>query len=207
LVGILRRSAMGLCIAVAAIALPLGSTQAAGPQPSGTTHSGPDVSTPAAVYAVTHSHAAELSAFQLDLQVARPFLSVDQNGFFHVSAAYKARSGGVDLRVRLNAINGQLQGLRDQQQRADMLRAAGLSISAEAWWCYYIPNWALDAYAYLIIIEGGVEATAALFISGTIIGLPAGAVLGALGIWTGLTGGFLLWYFDKYYPNGVWICR
>lgn len=198
---------MGLCIAVAAIALPLGSTQAAGPQPSGTTHSGPDVSTPAAVYAVTHSHAAELSAFQLDLQVARPFLSVDQNGFFHVSAAYKARSGGVDLRVRLNAINGQLQGLRDQQQRADMLRAAGLSISAEAWWCYYIPNWALDAYAYLIIIEGGVEATAALFISGTIIGLPAGAVLGALGIWTGLTGGFLLWYFDKYYPNGVWICR
>lgn len=207
MVGILRRSAIGLCLAVAAIALPLGGAQAAGPQPTGTTRSGPDVSTPAAVYAVTHSHAAELSGFQLDLQAARPFLSVDQNGFFHVGSAYKARPGGVDLRLRLNSINGQLQNLRDQQQRADMLRAAGLSITAGAWWCYYIPNWALDAYAYLIIIEGGVEATAALFISGTIIGLPAGAVLGALGIWTGLTGGFLLWYFDKYYPNGVWICR
>ena len=39
-----------------------------------------------------------------------------------------------------------------------------------------------------------------------IVGIPLGAVLNALGIAYSVTGGFLLWYFDKYYPNGVWRC-
>lgn len=207
LIGILRRPAIGLCLAVAMLALPLGSTQAAAPeQPTGTTRNGPDVSTPASAHAVMQSEATALDTFQLDLQTARPFLSVDRHGYFQVGAGYQPRPGGFDVRSHLTTINAKLQGSHAEQQRAELLRAAGISITAEAGWCFYIPNWALDAYAYYVIVAGGVTATVSLFVDATILGLPAGAVLGVLGIWVGITGGFLLWYFDKYYPDGAWVC-
>jgi hypothetical protein len=55
-------------------------------------------------------------------------------------------------------------------------------------------------FAWYVIIVGGVFATVALFVDATIIGLPAGAVLGAAGIWIGMTGSALLWYVDTHMP-------
>jgi hypothetical protein len=58
-----------------------------------------------------------------------------------------------------------------------------------------------------VIIAGGVTATLAVFASGTIFGLPAGAVLGAAGIWLGLDGSGMLWFVDTYMPVwGVYVC-
>jgi hypothetical protein len=207
LVNLLKRSSIGFCLALLALTFPLANTDASTGQASSTTRNGPDVSTAEASQKVVQQHAAEVASLQLDVQNARPFLSVDAHGMFHVGDGYKPRAGGRDVRAQLNALNSQMQAFQDQQQRAELLRAAGLSISAQAYWCVYLPNWALDAYAWYIIISGGVFATASLFLDVTVIGIPLGIVLGVLGIWEGVTGGFLLWYFDKYYPNGVWICR
>lgn len=198
---------IGLCLALLALTFPLANTDAATGQAAGTTRNGPDASTADASQQVVQHHAAELASLQLDIENARPFLSIDANGMFHVADGYKPRAGGLDVRAYLNALDSRMRDYQDQQQRAQLLRASGLAISAQAYWCYYLPNWALDAYAWIIIIEGGVLATASLFIDATVVGIPLGAVLGALGIWVGATGGFLLWYFDKYYPNGAWICR
>jgi hypothetical protein len=204
---LLRHSVIGLCLALFALTFPLANTAAATGQASSTTRNGPDASTAEASQTVVQRHAAELASLQLDIQNARPFLSVDANGTFHVADGYKPRAGGLDVRAQLNALNSQMRDFQDQQQRAQLLRAAGLAISAQAYWCYYVPNWALDAFAWYIIIVGGVAATASLFLDVTVIGIPLGIVLGVLGIWVGVTGGFLLWYFDKYYPNGAWICH
>lgn len=65
--------------------------------------------------------------------------------------------------------------------------------------CVTIPKWALEAFGWLVVIVGGVEATVGLFVDATIFGLPAGAVLEALGIWTGMTGYAFLWWVDHYY--------
>jgi RHS repeat-associated protein len=72
--------------------------------------------------------------------------------------------------------------------------------------CVYVSNGTLDAIAWAIIGAGAAIAISGLFASGTIIGLPVGAVLGALGIVEGIEGTFLLWYVDKYEPNGINFC-
>lgn len=75
------------------------------------------------------------------------------------------------------------------------------------WWCVPLYKWELEAFAWLIIIEGGVEATAALFVDATVIGIPLGTALGALGIWSGITGSGLLWWADTYYVDeSAWVC-
>jgi hypothetical protein len=204
---LLRHLVIGLSIALFALTFPIANTAAATGQASGTTRNGPDASTAEASQKVVQEHAAELASLQLDIQNARPFLSVDANRMFHVADGYKPRAGGLDVRARLNAVNSRMRDFQDQQQRAQLLQAAGLAMSAQAYWCYYFPNWALDAFAWYVIIEGGILATVSLFVDVTVLGLPLGIVLGVLGIWVGVTGGFLLWYFDKYYPNGAWICH
>lgn len=74
---------------------------------------------------------------------------------------------------------------------------------------YNVPKWALQAFAWTIIIVGGASATAAQFGYLSIVGAPAGAVLTALGIWGGITGAALLWWVDNNYPDEgrtVYVC-
>ena len=72
--------------------------------------------------------------------------------------------------------------------------------------CFFLTNLELDLIAWSIILGSGVVMALSLFLDGTIIGLPAGAVLGALGFAEHVSGWFYLWYFDKYFPNGAWVC-
>lgn len=62
--------------------------------------------------------------------------------------------------------------------------------------CVTIPKWAVVAYAWYAIVSGGVTAAVGAFADATILGLPAGAVLNAVGIGVGITGNALLSWTD-----------
>jgi hypothetical protein len=167
---------------------------------------GPDASTADALASLPG--AAERAQLVSDAEALRPFLSVAKNGLITLRPGYQAPAGGLDFAAKIAEINS---GIKDYEtQRAQQARVAlvpGRAIQADArWWCGYLPNWVLEAYAIEIIILGGVVAIVGGFIDLTIVGIPLGAVLNALGVAYGITGGLLLWYFDKYYPNGAWLC-
>ena len=72
--------------------------------------------------------------------------------------------------------------------------------------CFFLTNAELDDLAFAIIIGGLAVIILSVPVDGTIIGLPAGLALAALGAAEHASGWYYLWYFDKFYPNGAWIC-
>ena len=72
--------------------------------------------------------------------------------------------------------------------------------------CVFVPRWVLDTIAWTAIIYGAGLVTIGLFAEGTIIGVPIGAILQAIGLWDGVSGTFMLWWVDTYYPNGINVC-
>ena len=72
--------------------------------------------------------------------------------------------------------------------------------------CSSVSNADLDAIAWAWIIYGAEYEILGFVADATVLGLPAGFVFGVLGIIIALEGTFMLWYFDKYYPNGMTIC-
>lgn len=194
-----RRVLMAVTLAVTVAIVPIQSTQAAAPPTK-----------PSPIYdaqGLTQSHVGEVAQLQRQLEEARPYLSLGREGklVFRPPASWKADHLGLDLGSRIQAINVALSAETARRGSTPPLVRPG-PVPAEAWWCTYVPNWALDWFAYLVIIEGGVLATAGLFVDATIVGIPAGVVLSALGIWWGISGGALLWYFDRYYPDGAVVC-
>jgi len=154
-------------------------------------------------------------------QLARQNVTVTADGFFAIkgsglSVSDRARLHGVfdHLNAELaqvdRSLRPKIQHNSDvQRPTASALRSGtgGHQASLAASWCGYIPRWAFEAYAWGVIIAGGVTATLALLASGTIFGLPAGAVLGAAGIWLGMDGSAMLWFVDTYMPPwGVYVC-
>jgi hypothetical protein len=72
--------------------------------------------------------------------------------------------------------------------------------------CVHVPRWVLDTIGWTGIIYGGGLVTVGLFTSGTIVGIPIGAILQAIGLWNGIAGSYLLWQVATYYPNGKMVC-
>jgi len=155
-----------------------------------------------------------------NVTLARAYVSVSHDGMFVVSPRAD-RSVGARLHRIFDPLNAELakvgRSLRPSVQpnsdggtrTASTLRSGtgGHQASLAASWCGYIPRWAFEAYAWGVIIAGGITATLALFASGTIFGLPAGAVLAAAGIWLGMDGSAMLWFVDSYMPPwGVYVC-
>lgn len=105
----------------------------------------------------------------------------------------------------VNEVNAGLRQFQASQTQPKPLFGA---VQAQAWWCVYLPGWVFHAYIYYIVISGGIFATAALFVSVTVAGIPLGAVLAALGIWYGISAYFLDQIFAArgYYNNGAWVC-
>ncbi|MCX2750509.1 hypothetical protein OOZ51_22295 [Arthrobacter sp. MI7-26] len=68
--------------------------------------------------------------------------------------------------------------------------------------CVPVYKWELESIAWFVMIAGGATAAVGGFIDATIVGLPVGAVLNAVGIGTGLSGSALLWWADTYYEDG-----
>jgi hypothetical protein len=195
----LRRVALAavLSLVVMITAIPIGQAEShAASAQSNAEHQvlGPDVSTPAAYSLLLRQHPEALSPAAA-AQVAVS-ISVSRDGLFTTTNPLFAGP--------VRTVNAAILDFRSQQQQTPSWLGA---IQAQAgWWCGYIPNWVLDAFAWYVIAVGGVVAIVGAFVDVTIIGIPLGAVLNALGIAYGVTGAFLLWYFDKYYPNGVWRC-
>jgi len=65
--------------------------------------------------------------------------------------------------------------------------------------CAFVSRQALEGYGWGLILNGAGFSIWGLFADGTIVGLPAGAVLGAIGIGSGASGSFIVWYADTYY--------
>jgi hypothetical protein len=194
-----RRVALAgmLAVTVMAMTVPMGQAQnAAGQAQFNADHQvlGPDVSTPAAYSLLLGQHPEAL----VDREAAqvRASITLAGDGTFVTTNPLFAK--------RVNTINAAIRDYRSQPRQSTPWLG---TIAAQArWWCGYLPNWLLDAFAWEVIIVGGVVGIVGAFIDFTIVGIPLGAVLNALGIAYSVTGGFLLWYFDKYYPNGVWRC-
>lgn len=72
--------------------------------------------------------------------------------------------------------------------------------------CIYVAHWVLDAIGWAAIVYGAGMVTIGLFLGVTVVGAPMGALLGALGLWEGVTAEFFLWVVDNYYQNGVNVC-
>lgn len=152
--------------------------------------------------------------FMEEVAKLQPFLTIDSEGFFQVSAR-SAREAGISMqtfgvvKAQFAQINAELRKMSQTERQQMFQPGSDTDGDMHAQWCawVWVPKWALQAFAWFVIIAGGVSATLSLFASGTIVGLPAGAVLGALGIWLGLTGSALLWYADNFYTDRyVFVC-
>lgn len=109
--------------------------------------------------------------------------SPEQAKVAELQAEYKAEASPEDYRKAVETYDRLVAGKPDPvEQPASM--------------CVTIPKWAVVAYAWYAIAAGGTTAAVGAFLDGTIVGLPAGAVLNALGIGVGITGSGLLYWTD-----------
>lgn len=74
--------------------------------------------------------------------------------------------------------------------------APGTDVAVRGFGCVSIPKWAVVAYAWRLIVSGGVTMIVGEFANFSIIGIPAGTVMNALGIVEGTTGNALLYWAD-----------
>jgi RHS repeat-associated protein len=75
-----------------------------------------------------------------------------------------------------------------------------------AYRCYHVSNRLLDEYAWAWMAYGLWAGILGTIVSATGFGAIFGAIIILLGLIAGFVGGFLIWYFDKYYPNGMTRC-
>jgi hypothetical protein len=198
----LRRVAMGVVLALTLMVGTMGVGQA---QDNNTGQAqaqfnaehqvkGPDLSTPAALqrFLIQYPEAAFTAAAE---EIHAGITLAKDGTFVTTNPKFTARVAQVDAAIR--------------SYRASVGQPTRLlgAVQAQAWWrCGYFPNWELDAMAWYVTIVGGVTGVIGAFVSASIFGLPLGALMVAAGFAYGTTGQVMLWVFDKYYPNGMWIC-
>ncbi|WP_314457842.1 hypothetical protein [uncultured Actinomyces sp.] len=109
--------------------------------------------------------------------------SPEQAKVAELQAEYKAEASAEDYRKAVETYDRLVAGKPDP-------------VEVPASMCVTIPKWAVVAYAWYAIVSGGATAAVGAFLDGTIVGLPAGAVLNAIGIGVGVTGSGLLYWTD-----------
>ena len=109
--------------------------------------------------------------------------SPEQAKVAELQAEYKAEASAEDYRKAVETYEKLVAGEPDP-------------VEVPASMCVTIPKWAVVAYAWYAIVSGGATAAVGAFLDGTIVGLPAGAVLNAIGIGVGVTGSGLLYWTD-----------
>ncbi|QTH59830.1 hypothetical protein J5O04_01420 [Corynebacterium hindlerae] len=82
----------------------------------------------------------------------------------------------------------------------------GTDVTAQGFGCVSIPKWAVVAYAWRLKAGGVVGALTGAVVSGTILGLPAGVVIEAIGA-AGILGGdgLLYWADHTDWPKNICI--
>ncbi|WP_315584413.1 hypothetical protein [Actinomyces viscosus] len=109
--------------------------------------------------------------------------SPEQAKVVELQAEYKAKASPEDYRKAVETYDRLVAGKPDPVEQPASV-------------CVNIPKWAIVGYAWYVIVAGGATAAVGGFLDGTIVGLPAGAVLNALGIGVAVTGNGLLYWTD-----------
>jgi len=155
---------------------------------------------------------------QKAIELLRPYIEISSDGIPGLTIDARAAT---DLGVDLDAYLRIQANIREVTESIHQLPLERRPVVRDGQWtlpsssgsmrtqpvCVTIPKWALQAFAWYVIAQGGAWAAIGGFLDGTILGLPAGAVLNALGIAESTTGFFLLWWVDNYYPaEGRRVC-
>lgn len=109
--------------------------------------------------------------------------SPEQAKVAELQAEYKAEASPEDYRKAVETYDRLVAGKPDP-------------VEQPASTCVTIPKWAVVAYAWYVVVKGGATAAVGGFVDATIVGLPAGAVLNALGIAETTAGGALVYWTD-----------
>jgi hypothetical protein len=72
--------------------------------------------------------------------------------------------------------------------------------------CVTIYRWQIEALGWLLVAKGVVVGAIGGFVDATVIGIPVGAVLNAVGLVQGATGAFVIWWADTHFPVSRNIC-
>ena len=109
--------------------------------------------------------------------------SPEQAKVAELQAEYKAEASAEDYRKAVETYEKLVAGEPDPvEQPASM--------------CVTIPKWAVVAYGWYLQAVGGVTAVAGTAADGTIVGIPAGVVIGAIGVAYGIGGNALVYWTD-----------
>lgn len=109
--------------------------------------------------------------------------SPEQAKVAELQAEYKAEASAEDYQKAVETYDRLVAGQSDP-------------VEAPASTCVTIPKWAVVAYGWYVVAAGGTTAAVGGFLDGTIVGLPVGAVMNALGIAATTTGGALVYWAD-----------
>ena len=109
--------------------------------------------------------------------------SPEQAKVAELQAEYKVKASPEDYRKAVEAYDRLVAGKPDPVEQPALT-------------CVTIPKWAVVAYGWYLQAVGGVTAVAGGAADGTIVGLPAGVVLGAIGVAYGIGGNALVYWTD-----------
>jgi len=109
--------------------------------------------------------------------------SSEQAKVAELQAEYKAEASAEDYQKAVQTYDRLVAGKPDP-------------VEVPASTCVTIPKWAVVAYGWYVVVKGGVASAVGSFLDATIFGLPAGAVLNALGIANTTAGGALIYWTD-----------
>lgn len=165
------------------------------------------------------------NATDTDIAQLVPYMSISADGFFvldqeripdSLKVPQKSIKWVQDEFSKINAhlkeipLNERPHVIKNAQGETQIQMFSSSSVldvtSNAAGGCVYVANWVLDTIAWTAIVTGAGYVTLGLFAAGMIYGIPIGAILGAEGLWIGVSGTYMLWYSDKYYPNGLTVC-
>jgi len=124
-------------------------------------------------------------------------------------AAYEQISASLDQIIASEGVEGLAERFPEDATVVDTAIDSGdrFVIDTVAKRCMTVYKWQLQTIAWIAIGYGAFVSIAALFAGAvTIVGLPAGAVVAALGITLGTVASFFLWKVDQQRWNSKRVC-
>lgn len=156
-----------------------------------------------------------------DIAQLKPYMSISADGFFVLDEEKIPPSLNVSQQTiewvqnEFSEINAHLEEIpleerphviKDNQEEIQFQDSIPDETSNVTAGCVFVERWILDTIAWTAIVVGTGYVTLGLFAGGTIYGIPIGAILQTEGLWIGVSGTYMLWYTDTYYPNGINVC-
>jgi hypothetical protein len=146
---------------------------------------------------------------QAFIAFVRAHVGIGQDGTFVIDSQVTGRKlqmlQGIFEPLNANLLSVEKYMRPTLGNQSSISKGPGLNAPLQLF-CGNIPRWAFEAFAWYVIAVGGYVSVVGLFLDATIFGLPAGAVLGAIGIGLTVTGSLLLWYVDGHMPEVQYVC-